>query len=498
MAITYGTRIGLPKWGAVTDNPSRVGFNDAFEAIENKVALDSQGTKAARPTAGVIGRYYYATDSGVVYRDTGTAWVVVGSKVDSAVTLTNDAAASVALTVNGATGQTANLLNLRQDSSTVLQVTGAGTIGAKGAGSFGNVAAFSNTALSVTSVAASGNVAVIRAAASQTGDLLQIQSDTGAVLARVTSVGFGSFGGSTGAQLGAVSSTSSTVTMILRGASGQTARLLDLQNNATTSVASVTASGQFVSSGGFDSAPTSTTATGYKAKALASHTASMFEAQNSDNVVTFSVDANGAIYSTGGAAFNRSQSSTAVVAIRAKGASSRPLQLQGVSGQSANLLELQDVSGNNLAHITKDGAYISPDGSEYSRHTHGHEAEHAELNFGTSTTSLSTSEKTICSASFTPSKSGTVLVTAYWPGFICSASSIGTARVKRGAAQIQLCRTGIHPGSSSSLHGGTIIARSSVSAGINYTFSLTFELSSGTGTMATTSDEYPLITVQYV
>lgn len=37
------------------------------------------GTFAARPVAGVINRYYYATDRDTLYRDTGAAWAIAGN-----------------------------------------------------------------------------------------------------------------------------------------------------------------------------------------------------------------------------------------------------------------------------------------------------------------------------------------------------------------------------------------------------------------------------------
>jgi hypothetical protein len=43
------------------------------------VARDSQGLFSGRPAAGVIGRYYYATDEGLLYRDTGSAWVQINA-----------------------------------------------------------------------------------------------------------------------------------------------------------------------------------------------------------------------------------------------------------------------------------------------------------------------------------------------------------------------------------------------------------------------------------
>jgi len=40
----------------------------------DNVALDGADLFANRPAAGVQGRYFYATDTGVIYRDTGSAW----------------------------------------------------------------------------------------------------------------------------------------------------------------------------------------------------------------------------------------------------------------------------------------------------------------------------------------------------------------------------------------------------------------------------------------
>ncbi len=58
------------------------GFDAGLGDIEGLMATDSQGTLAARPvsspgTPGKIGRYYYATDTGVLYRDYGTGWTAV-------------------------------------------------------------------------------------------------------------------------------------------------------------------------------------------------------------------------------------------------------------------------------------------------------------------------------------------------------------------------------------------------------------------------------------
>ena len=53
----------------------------------DQVAMDDQGTLASRPVSTAVnpgkkGRYYYATDTGVIYRDTATEWVAVNRPTD--------------------------------------------------------------------------------------------------------------------------------------------------------------------------------------------------------------------------------------------------------------------------------------------------------------------------------------------------------------------------------------------------------------------------------
>lgn len=55
------------------------GFAALADDLDGIVAVDDQGTFASRPTStpgtpGVPGRYYYATDTGQLFRDYGTGW----------------------------------------------------------------------------------------------------------------------------------------------------------------------------------------------------------------------------------------------------------------------------------------------------------------------------------------------------------------------------------------------------------------------------------------
>ena len=74
------TRTGIPYPLAddTVDVPRDV--KAVADKLETDMAIDVQGTIAARPAAGKRGRYYFATDQGVVYRDDGTAWAAIGPK----------------------------------------------------------------------------------------------------------------------------------------------------------------------------------------------------------------------------------------------------------------------------------------------------------------------------------------------------------------------------------------------------------------------------------
>lgn len=47
--------------------------------LDSDAAADGQGLLSARPSAGVRGRYYWATDTEKLYRDDGSAWHDAGS-----------------------------------------------------------------------------------------------------------------------------------------------------------------------------------------------------------------------------------------------------------------------------------------------------------------------------------------------------------------------------------------------------------------------------------
>lgn len=78
------SRWGIP-YPELTDAPDVPADMKALAESLDDVAKDDSGTLAERPTSsaespGKVGRYYYATDKHILYRDTGTGWIAVGGQ----------------------------------------------------------------------------------------------------------------------------------------------------------------------------------------------------------------------------------------------------------------------------------------------------------------------------------------------------------------------------------------------------------------------------------
>lgn len=121
MAITQTPRVGLNQWGAGGDPFVRAQRNDDNAALEDKVALDAQGTFADRPAPAAANRglYYFVNagaNVGKLYRSTGAAWTLLNpdaAAVDlSPYALIADVGAALATKLDvGATAANAELLD---------------------------------------------------------------------------------------------------------------------------------------------------------------------------------------------------------------------------------------------------------------------------------------------------------------------------------------------------------------------------------------------------
>lgn len=96
MAESYTPRMGVRRWTDNGDTFTRDELDLSFVNIEARAAIFGNGTLAARPAAGVQGRFYLldstepdAAQRGQLYYDTGTAWIMV--KFDLTATLATKA-----------------------------------------------------------------------------------------------------------------------------------------------------------------------------------------------------------------------------------------------------------------------------------------------------------------------------------------------------------------------------------------------------------------------
>lgn len=80
MALSLSARLGLTRWGAQTDPLRRAQLDADNAALDANAAMFAQGTFNNRPAAGKAGRFYYATDNGIVYYDDGAAWRTIDQK----------------------------------------------------------------------------------------------------------------------------------------------------------------------------------------------------------------------------------------------------------------------------------------------------------------------------------------------------------------------------------------------------------------------------------
>lgn len=257
MAVTQTPRFGMTRWGDDLDPQQREDFVDIVDAIEALGVIGAQGTRVARPAPGVGRRLYTVTGdtadlNGLTYYDNGIAWSTVGSALRLARAVA-EVPADVPLAAKGAVAQTGDLQQWLNSAGSVLAAVAASGVlmGAAGVHA-GPGAKFSTAALDVTPPAAADPAAVIRGAASQTGDLTRWENSSATVLVRI-----GADGGFAAAGRAAVGTTVGTDVALLvaaalstdvgvrvRGATAQSGDLAQLTSSVGVVLAAVGPTGQ--------------------------------------------------------------------------------------------------------------------------------------------------------------------------------------------------------------------------------------------------------------
>ena len=177
--------------------------------------------------------------TGLVTALAGKANLAGGNAFTGAQTIGTSAIGNIGLQVNAFTGQTADLAQFRDASSTVVtKINSAGL--------------FSTTRnVTVAGSNAGENLFIIRGASGQTGDLLKLQNNSAVDVLNVSPTGTLKSSGlitagsnsSVLGQLTVITTAASRVGAVIQGAASQTANLQEWQNSAGTVLASLSSAG---------------------------------------------------------------------------------------------------------------------------------------------------------------------------------------------------------------------------------------------------------------
>lgn len=192
MAETRTTRLQLPQWSSgTTDSPSREDFNEAFFNLEKWAGRWEYGTLATRPNPEVAGRFY-VDETGVIYRDTGTAWTQVGTPKNTLrITKVDGTDPAIIAEVPVALGLDA--FRSLHDTKTRFRVTAAGDVLGSSVRLYQSdtaaPAANLPHTLGLTAKSAASSGLTIYGTAAQSGNLLELKNNAGADLSLFTSSG---------------------------------------------------------------------------------------------------------------------------------------------------------------------------------------------------------------------------------------------------------------------------------------------------------------------
>jgi hypothetical protein len=113
-------------WSTITGTPTTLAGYGITDAVKNNGTVPSfqSGTLAGRPAAGTVGAMYVTSDTNMVFRDNGTAWVQVA---ESTLLYTENASSPVTNTVTGVNAVAIGSGNTAAGASTLATGTGSST-----------------------------------------------------------------------------------------------------------------------------------------------------------------------------------------------------------------------------------------------------------------------------------------------------------------------------------------------------------------------------------
>jgi hypothetical protein len=297
----------------------------------------------------------------------------------------------VALRIRGAASQTASLLELQNSAAGVLaQVTSGGSIQTSANLTAGTLTALGRLTVVNGDVNTVG--AVVRAANGQVSDVFQVQNNAGGNLFRVTpddarfagAVMAGNSGSGILATLTSYATTAATKGLVVRGAASQSVNLLEVQRSDAGSVFTVRNNGNF----GGGSLLTGTNAwvnndvlgastIGMIVRGAASQTANLQEWQNSAGAILTRLDSIGNYFgdrlNIGGAVFGEvaspyfgkvnilQESGGHAIAMRGRDSQTTPvarIRMGATPGAGNNALLIENSAGSMQSQIGSNGNQI--------------------------------------------------------------------------------------------------------------------------------------------
>jgi hypothetical protein len=289
----------------------------------------------------------------------GKANLAGGNALTGAQTITSTAIGQVPLTLVAASGQTANLL----------ATAGGARIPAAG-NYFIAPGITASYAMDVTAGAIGVTPLNVSGASGQTANL-QNWNNGGVIQASIGPFGNATFatGGTVYGRLSVNTGTTGTIGAVIRGVASQSANLLEIQSSAGTILSRFSSSGQLVTDqqtyigsgapGIANSRLSVTTASasviGAVIKGASGQTANLLELQDSTSAVKLYANASGDMsFGSLGLGFVTPYSSygNSLLSISTVGAANKGLVIRGVSGQTADLLQVQDSAGNNNVSVS--------------------------------------------------------------------------------------------------------------------------------------------------
>ena len=322
-ATTSGTSVFATNAGTAVYSTT----SGSAVSITGSITRSQVSDYASGTVANISGTVTQAQVANLTTDLAGKANLAGGNSFTGAQVIATNGTANVGLIVRGTAGQSANLFEAQNSGSTVIArvdkngAVSANYFGPSGAGLLGYVDWTTSSPLFQT-----GGTAVVglrvRGAPSQSANLLELQTSDGVLQTAFSPIGYAQIGAGTnpGGQLGIPIGAAVNRGIVIRGAASQSADYLQIQTSAASTALRVTSTGALSvntasSLGQVTVLPASTATVGVVVQGLSGQSANLQEWQSSTGSTAARVAQDGRIYGTTvttlNAGFNASEASGA-------------------------------------------------------------------------------------------------------------------------------------------------------------------------------------------